>query len=175
MRSWEWVRNLVLSLRHPRTQYLAETWFRVLMVVLWGVVTVLNGQKVYYALQTDPEVWVVGHVEKCRDVYKKRGSRGRAYDSVIEVSFTYKGKHYEVREKGYNFNSSIYEQAKSKRWIRVYVVPAKPEKSMMSPGMTRRGWTVFVIASLIELLLAGSALHLIYDLYRKKKPWLKWD
>ncbi len=171
----EWLKRVLTTKPRPRTQYLAETWIRVILVVLWGVVTVVNCQKVYYALQTDPEVWVVGYVEKFRDVYRKRGSRGRAYDAVIEVSFDYMGKRYEVREKGYNFNTATYEQAKDKRWIKVYVVPGNPEKSMLSTGVTGKDWTLLVIACLLELVLIGSAGNLVYDLYRKKEPWLDWE
>lgn len=167
----EWLKRVLTTKPRERTRYVTESWLRVVLVLYWSVVTVVNSQSVYYALQTHPDVWVVGSVEKFRSAHLLRDSVGREKDAVIEVEFVYKGKTYRVNEKGYNFNRSIYVQARDTGWVRVYVVPEKPERSMMSTGVPQRYWTYFVIMWLLEVLLIGYAVHIFYQLYRKDTPW----
>ena len=106
----EWLKRVLTTKPQERTRYVTESWLRVVLVLYWSVVTVVNSQSVYYALQTHPDDWVVGSVEKFRDGHLLRDIKGREKDAVIEVEFVYKGKTYRVSEKGYNFNRSIYVQ-----------------------------------------------------------------
>ena len=63
----EWLKRVLTTKPRERTRYVTESWLRVVLVLYWSVVTVVNSQSVYYALQTHPDVWVVGSVEKFRD------------------------------------------------------------------------------------------------------------